>query len=190
MSQIRQEMLDAVKNKDISKITDLLDRTPALVTVPTESEDTPLLLSVYYGAQEITELLLSRGAHVSLYEAAAIGQTERVREILEEKPERLNAYSHDGWTALHLAAFFGHSETVEQLLGLGADWTLFSQNAMGNQPLHAALAARRHDAAKVLLEKHGADINTPDKNGWTPLHLASANGDTVLVEELLKRGEV
>ena len=182
------EMMDAVKTNDISKVSNLLESNLSLATAPTETGDTPLMISVYYGAKDITELLLSSGANLSLFEAAATGRTERVREILEEEPERLNSYSHDGWTALHLAAFFGPLETVEYLLSLGADWTLLAQNGMGNMPLHAALAARRHEAAKILLVKHGTDINLPDKSGWTPLHLAAANGDQVLAEVLVTRG--
>ena len=182
------EMMDAVKTHNIFKVANLLDSNPSLATAPTESGDTPLLMSVYYGAKDITELLLSSGAKLSLFEAAATGRTEQVRGMLEEEPERLNSYSHDGWTALHLAAFFGHAETVECLLGLGADWTLLAQNGNGNTPLHAALAAQCHEAAKLLLEKHGTNINIPDKSGWTPLHLASANGDLVLAEELVQRG--
>ncbi|KEO82419.1 ankyrin repeat domain-containing protein [Tumebacillus flagellatus] len=187
LQRIKREMLDAVKTRDIKRVQELLAADSSLANAPSEREDSPVLMSVYYGAKDITTLLLSRGAELTMYEASATGNTQRVRELVEADPTAINNLSHDGWTALHLAAFFGHRETAEVLLANGADHRIFSTNEMGNQPLHAAVAGRRTDVARLLIES-GAELNTPSEPGWTPLHLAAQNGDLEIIEMLLARG--
>lgn len=149
--------------------------------------ETPVLTAVYYGAREVADLLLARGATLSLFEAAAVGAADRLREILTTAPDLLNTYSHDGWTALHLAAFFGHPGAAAYLIEQGAAVSAIGRNGMANTPLHAALASNRSDVARLLI-KAGADVSIGDGAGWTPLHLAAANGNRELVAELLERG--
>jgi uncharacterized protein len=185
--RIRREMFDAVRARDVSRVQQLLDQDSSLVNGAGESGETPVLTAVYHGAREVTELLLARGASLDLFEAAAVGATERLMEILDAAPEMVAAYSHDGWTALHLAAFFGHPIAASYLIGKGAQVTAVGKNRMANMPLHAALASARTDVARVLIAA-GAPIDLPDGAGWTPLLLAAANGNGDMVAELLKRG--
>ena len=63
----------------------------------------------------------------------------------------MNAFSDDGWTPLHLAAFFGHPKIAELLLAHAADVAARSRNANGNTPLHAALAANQKMVAGLLM---------------------------------------
>jgi uncharacterized protein len=187
LQRIKQEMFTAVKSRDVTRVKELLSQDETLAHTKTENGESPLLLSVYYGAKDVTEFLLHRGVELNMFEAASIGNTQKVQEFLQENPEAINNYSSDGWTALALAAFFGHKETAEFLLAKGADLMKRSTNSMDNTPLHAALAGRRADVAKLLIE-HGADIDNIAGGGWTPLHLASANGDAEMVGLLLTRG--
>lgn len=187
VQRIKNEMITAIKSKDVAKVKDLLDQDSSLVNTQTETGDTPILMAVYYGANEVKDLLLARGAELNIYEAAAVGDTKRVQTILESLPEQIRTYSHDGWTPLHLAAFFGHAETVRYLLDKQADHKAISQNGMGNTPLHAALAGRHTEASHLLIEA-GSNPNTQDNSGWTPLHLAAANGMKDMVRLLLSKG--
>lgn len=187
LQRIKQEMFTAVKAKDVTRVKELLAQDEKLANTKTEHGESPLLLSVYYGAKDVTEFLVNQGVDLNMFEAASIGNTQKVQEFLQENPNAINDYSSDGWTALALASFFGHKETAEYLLTQGADLMKRSTNSMDNTPLHAALAGRRSEVAKLLIE-HGADIDNIAGGGWTPLHLASANGDAEMVNVLLSRG--
>ncbi|KAF3699381.1 Oxysterol-binding protein-related protein 1 [Channa argus] len=62
---------------------------------------------------------------------------------------RSKSKDSSGWTALHLACSFGHSDVVEELLKEGADVNL--QNDMGDTPLHNAACAGRKEIVLLLL---------------------------------------
>src|SRR5206468_9626119 len=106
------EIFGALATGEIEKFKKLLDERPDLVNARNENGDSLLLSTVYMGRKDLFELLLQKGAGVSLFEASAVGLLDRVREQVEEEPALVNAYSHDGWTPLHLASFFGHPEVA------------------------------------------------------------------------------
>ena len=112
---------------------------------------------------------------MSLFEASALGLVERVQERLEDEPALVNAHSHDGWTPLHLASFFGHIEVANLLLARGAD--VNAQDDEGNTPLGRAIffARGRHEIIDVL-RKHGAKDDVPNLAGETPRDLAGRIG--------------
>lgn len=187
VQQVKAEMIEAVKVKDLGRLQALLERDEAPLATRGEGGDTPILTAVYYGATEVTELLRARGAELNLFEAAALGETARLQEILSEESARIDEYSHDGWTPLHLTAFFGHLEAAGFLLDRGANPRLISRNRMANAALHAALAGRRSAIAHLLVAR-GADIRVADGSGWTPLHHAVYNGDLPSTAMILEAG--
>lgn len=187
LQSLKQELFGAVKARDKAKVEAMISQDRWLASVRTPEGESPVLTAVYHGAGEIAQLLRSRGAELNLHEAAALGDISRVGALLAESPDAIESYSHDGWTPLHLAAFFGHAELVADLLARGATVDPLGKNSMANRPLHAALASRRWEAAKLLLAA-GAVVNRKDGSGWTPLHLAAANGSAEMVADLLARG--
>jgi len=114
--------------------------------------------------------------------------TSRVVTLLEEAPDAVRALSRDGWTPLHLAAFFGHPSSVRALLDAGAEPDARSGNTMANTPLCAAIAGRQDRAVILAIIERGADVNARAGGGWTPLHLAASRGVHNLVELLIQRG--
>jgi uncharacterized protein len=184
------EMLEAVTTGNTERARELLQSDPALANTKSPTGDSAFLLSVYYGRKEISELLLTHGARLNPFEAAAAGQIDSVRSSLRNDPSLIRSYSHDGFTLLHLAAFFGQRELAELFLANGADINAVSKNqtfARNVTPLHSALASRRAAVAILLIEK-GADVKVRDAEGNTPLHSAAFHGDVPLVQLLLAKG--
>ena len=184
------EIFGALMTGDTERFKRLLDERPDLANARNENGDSLLISAVYMGRRDLFELLIQKGAGVSLFEASAVGLIDRVREQVEKDPGLVNAYSHDGWTPLHLASFFGHKDIAALLLDRGADVNARSKStrfAKENTPLHAAAANRQVDVAEVLIAR-GADVNARDGSGYTPLALAANSKNDLLVVILLEKG--
>ncbi len=122
-----------------------------------------LLQAVYRGDQARVDELLAAGSPLDVFEAAAVGKTERLRELLDQDPSVANAWATDGFQPLGLASFFGHFDAVQLLVERGAEVNSASRNQMKVMPLHSAaatplMAAEQHgdERLKELLVQHGA----------------------------------
>ena len=114
---------------------------------------------------------------------------ERVHALLATDRSATDTYSADGWTPLHLAAFFGAHRAAQLLLTHGADPRRISRNSMANTPLHAALAGKHASVVKILLDG-GADPRL-ECQGYTPLAIAEGGAfheGATLVREALATG--
>src|SRR3954454_21437514 len=140
-----------------------------------------LLLSLYHRRPEARDALLAAGAPVGPLEAAALGDVERLHGA------DLSVRGGDGFTPLHLAAFFGGAHAVRAILATGADPDADAENTFKVRPLHSAGAVGDHASVRALLEA-GANPNVHQQGGYTPLHTAAHNGDAVLARLLLEHG--
>jgi len=185
--------IDAIKAGEFERVKAMVSADPTLIGARSRSGDSAILTAVYHRQKEIVNLLVARGASLSIFEACAAGELERVERLLGESASGaigapgVNDYSADGWTPLHLAAFFGHARIVELLMAHNADVHARSRSANGNTPLHAALAGNHKFVAGVLIGR-GADVNAQDAQGWRPLHLAAANNNMDAIEALIAQG--
>ena len=184
-----RNFFDAIRGGDIPRITQLLEAEPALLSARDENGLGPYTVARYARQDAAARLLLERGAPLDICAAAMAGAGDRVAELLSNNRALASTYSHDGWTPLHLAAFFGNRACAQTLLTSGADVHARSRNAMQNTPLHAA-AAGRHNEMIALLLAHGADVNAQQQGGWTALHAAAENGNAEMAKLLLTHGAV
>ena len=123
-----------------------------------------------------------------MFEAAALGDAARVAEALAGDPSRATAATDDGFTALHLAAFFsGDADSARVLLDAGTDPDALATNETGLRPINSAAAASSNGIVALLIER-GADVDAAQHGGYTPLHCAAANGNGELVQMLLAAG--
>jgi ankyrin repeat protein len=182
-----EALFEAIKQGDAAAVRSLVDQDPALLESSDAQGVSAVLQAVYYGRKEILHELLARNPRLSVFEASAAGQAERVREWVSKDPGLAFTYSQDGYTALGLASFFGHLEIVTLLLGRGAEVNVVSRNDMAVRPLHSAAAGRHLAVAQVLLA-HGADVHAKSHGGWTALHSAADHGQIEFIRTLLEHG--
>ena len=185
--------IDAIKAGEFERVKAMVSAAPTLIDARSGTGDSAILTAVYHRQQEIVNLLVARGATMTIFEACAAGEIERVERLLEGSASGavdgppINGCSADGWTPLHLSSFFGHPKISELLIERGAAVGARSKNGNGNTPLHAALAGN-HKFVAALLIGHGADVNATDAQGWRPLHLAATNNNMDAITQLIAQG--
>ena len=142
----------------------------------------------YRGHTKCVAALRQRNT-LGFHEAALAGDAARVDALLDAAPWAIDMLSPDGWTALHLGAFFGRDDVVVRLLERGADPSVWARAFVINLPIHAACAGRR--LGRVAFAKLVAATGDPDvtpKHGYTALMEAAMIGFVPAVEVLLAAG--
>jgi ankyrin repeat protein len=131
--------------------------------------------------------LVEADPSLAIFAASILGETAQIETLLAGNRSLVGLVSSDGWTPLHLAAFFGKLDAARLLLNKGALANARSTNAMQNTPLHAAAAGKHAEVAKLLID-HGAPVNARQHGGWAPIHAAAQNGDIELAKVLVAAG--
>lgn len=147
----------------------------------------PLMQALYERRQADVDAILATNPDLDVFEAAALGRTDRVSHLVAADPSLATALSPDGFTALHLAAFLGTTETARVLLDAGANPAAVAQNDMLVQPLHSAAAAHNTELCRLLLEL-GAPVNGQQQKGYTALDEAEMTNQGDLRDLLLEHG--
>ena len=181
------EFLEAVTKGDRARVRELLAQDPSVVERKSGSGVSAVLMSVYYQKPEIAHDLVAAGARIEIFEAAALGDAKRARELLQQDPGLANAFAVDGFQPLGLASFFRQPGLVSLLLDAGAEVNSASRNPQQVMPLHSSVASHSLDITRVLLE-HGADVNAVQQDGYTPLLEAAQAGELEILELLLQYG--
>lgn len=145
------------------------------------------MLSCYYRKPKITSIILNHVQDITIFEACAVGKFDSVAHLIYLQPSLVNEFSDDGFTALGLAAYFGHEDITRYLLLKDSDPNIASDNGFKVYPIHSAVAANHNMIAKMLLEA-GAAVNVAQQSGLTPLHSAAQNGNIELLIVLLEAG--
>jgi ankyrin repeat protein len=186
----RDEFFEAIKAGHTDVMVRMIEADSGLLKERNEAGITPLMFAAYCGAEDIIALLRNQAVSIDGFEAAAVGDTDVLQTLLDADPTCITAYSLDGWSLLHLSAFFGRIETIRILLDRGADVDAVSTNPMQNTPLHAALAGAENLEVVACLIQHSADVNAAGSHGVTPLHLAASRGNIESIGLLLDAGAV
>jgi uncharacterized protein len=181
------DVFEAVKSGDVDGLRELLAGDPSAASARDEQGLSALLQAQYRGRDDMVAVLLEAGPELDLFDASALGDSDRVAAALDADPSRVNAWSPDGFTPLHLAVFFGHGPTARMLIARGAAVQAVSRNPMEVMPLHSAAAGRSRAAVEAVLDAD-VDVDARSHGGFTALHDAAQNGDLSIVELLLERG--
>ena len=178
-------IFEAIQQGDAERVRELADAAGQR----NDEGVSALLFAQYYGRDELVEALRPRRGALDVFEAAALGDVERLRTLLDDDPALVDAYADDGFFPLGLAAFFKRADAVRLLLDRGADPNQQSRHAqIVVRPIHAAAADGGSTAIARLLLDAGADVNVRQPGGFTPLHAAAQVGNDELVALLLEHG--
>jgi ankyrin repeat protein len=128
----------------------------------------------------------------ALRAAAYRGDTQRVRSILERRPEWVNMRDKYDMTALHQAMSRMNEETVHVLLEKGA--SINATNYNGATPLHLAAGVKDvpTDQQKRVLEmllNKGADLSLKDNHGRSAVEMVDTNSRNEVAVWLRQRGK-
>lgn len=181
------EIFHVIRAGDVTRLKALVGSDRAVVNVRSEKGFSPVLIAQYHHKADCLAVLLAAGPILDIWDAASVGATARVAELLDADPKLVNSYSDDGFFPLGLAAFFGNAETVRLLLSRGADVAQVATNPMRIQAIHAAVAGRSREAVELIVEA-GAPINAKQHKGWTALHEVVNKKDLDLARYFLAHG--
>lgn len=182
-----EDLEEALIRRDAGAVVSLMKRGIDVNTVDRQG-NTLLMQSIQRDIPELFDYLMQRRARLNMRNrngetavsvAAYAGRANYVRRLVEAGAE-INFF---GWPPLAYAAYNGHTEIVEYLLGRGAEVDGKTEN--GSTPLFFAARFGHVDTVKVLL-KHGADptiLNDRDETAddW------AVKGRQLEIEDLLRQ---
>ena len=143
--------------------------------------------ALYRGDATAADALVAAGAVLNIFDAASLGDATAVQHMIETDPSMVHAWSADGFTALHFAAFLGGPDVVRVLVDSGADVGAVARNPMMVQPLHSAAAHGNVESCRLLLDA-GADPNARQQGDFRPIDEAVHTDNAALIALLRERG--
>ncbi|RRT49468.1 hypothetical protein B296_00030587 [Ensete ventricosum] len=205
---------EAARNGHASFVEELMARVPGVSAVTNNVNDvSPLYMAVESGSASIVRRLLAapeascdgpngrtalhsaqRGSLtrkadtaglVPLHFAAARGDLEMVRLLLENDASTAYLRDNGGASAIHVAASFGHVNVIEHLIETCPGCTEV-RDGEGSNFFHVAISKRRDQVVRfVATSPHLTDLlNEPDWDGNTPLHRAIVSRDMAIMKML------
>jgi len=169
------ELIDAA---DVEGIRAQLADDPAAAAAHDERGLTAVMRAAYRG-RDVLHAVLAADPPLEPFDRIVVGESEGL-----PAPD---AWTPDGFTPLHIAAFAHNAEAARKLLGAGANPNVLATASFARvTPLGTCAFAGANEVAQVLLE-HGADRTLTADDGFTPLDSALENGNAELAA--LLRGE-
>lgn len=187
MASTSDELFAAIDAGDTDRVRGLVEADRSLASARDDKGVSALMRARYRLNMALARTILARVDQLDVFEAACFDDLDRLTQLLNADPSLVGSRSPDGFTPLHLAAFFGALDAARLLIARGADADSRGEGWMTGTPLHSAAAASHQDIVGLLLEA-GADPNARQSAGWTPLHSAAHNGDAGTVRLLLDHG--
>lgn len=180
-------LFESLRAGELDAVRRAFEADPTLVDARDDQGVSLLMLALYHRHAELARELATRVTQLDVFEVAAMGRLGDLAALIARAPSALTRRSTDGFTLLHLAAFFGHQDVVAWLLRQGAPVDAIAANESLVRPLHSAVVAGSLRVTELLL-KAGAEPDAPQRGGWTALHGAARRGDADLIGLLLDHG--
>lgn len=184
---MEQGLFEAIKAGKLDQVNRLLRENPGLLKARDANGASPLLIAIYHQKHDIAKALADASDSIDIFEAAALGRVDRIKQLLRDDPSLASAYAPDGFPPVGLASFFGHLDAVRALIAAGADIHAAARNGLKVQAIHAAVASKNLEIVRAVLEA-GADPNAAQQQGFRPMHESGSSGSRELAELLMKYG--
>lgn len=127
----------------------------------------------------------------SLHACSPVRASSSANTLLPPAPAREKTKPMKKYIQLHCAAAGGSERVVRALLQAGSvpdvNQPVLTENR--ESPLHIA-AKHGHSGASAALISAGANVDCRDRNGWTPLHLASRFGRIEVVTSSINQAVI
>ena len=143
----------AMREPSLKAAQVLIDWPKTDVNILNVKGESPLMLAILKGQQDVAEKLIKKGADINktgwtpLHYAASSGQLGMISLLLENSAY-IDAESPNGTTPLMMAAMYGTPAAVKLLLEEGADPQL--KNQRGLTALEFAQRGKRPDSAQAI----------------------------------------
>ena len=98
----------------------------------------------------------------------------------------LKERSPKGWTALHQAAFYGHTAMVEKLLAFKLPWKGETKKDC-ETALHLSTRAGHTQTSIALIQHKDANVSVEDADSMRPIHHAVRLGDSTVIAAILEK---
>jgi uncharacterized protein len=177
----------ALESGDLLMIDMLLAEKPDLGHDRDPKGASLFMAAAFQGRDDVVAKLLPTAGPLDAFEAAALGRTERLVEILDAGEATPTDAGRDGYGLLHLSCLLGRAETAEMLLDRGVGIDVVAAHPLKVTPVLCAASGRHHDLVARLLDR-GADVTARQAGDWTLLHHAAQQGHLAFAEDLLARG--
>ncbi|HSR54585.1 MAG TPA: ankyrin repeat domain-containing protein, partial [Acidobacteriota bacterium] len=136
------EFFEAIKKGEGERVDQMLGADGSLASASNEQGVSAPLFALYNQQFEIADRIAAARDDLNVFEAAALGDVDRLKGLVNELPQRAVEPSSDGFCPLHLACFFGRVEAARYLIDQDVDVDRPTSNPMEIRPLHSAFANR------------------------------------------------
>ena len=171
----RRRLIDTYIDGTADEVASVLDAEPSLMR-SNVFRVSLLHDAAWNGRGDVVDVLLERGAPMTIHAAAALGRVETVRAMLDADPTLLEALYIDRpmaeQTPLKIAANVAETGAFNLLLDRGADIngqaTLPGGGNWASTALHGAVYSGSVEMVELALDR-GADVSLTNSWGATPL---------------------
>jgi len=182
-----QLFLAAVSTGQSGQVAEMLVRDTSLANAKDSSGTSALLLSLYHKHSEIAAQIHAAREQISVFEAAALGDVNAIRDHYQAEKSCFENISNDGFTPLHLATFFAKKSAMRYILAHGGNVEAVAKNPSRVLPIHSAAATRDASVVRIILAA-GADPDSQQSGGHTALHSAVMHDNLAMTVLLLSNG--
>jgi len=182
----RDDLFKAIDVADEAKLRAILKKDKSLASSRSSDGVSAILFTLYLAKFDLTKIVMTYEPEMDLYDLAALNMHVELTAFLETVAD-IDHLSGDGFSALHLASFFGSLGTAELLIEKGANVNIHAGNMSDLRPLHSACVSGQDPIVNLLL-KAGAEPDVRQTGGYTPLMMAASLGNRPVVGLLLEYG--